>query len=181
LSQNPELAAVPELRAAFFAGGALAHAKPDDVPPVAQGVFTSLALSPAAPSGIKAIRAAMGLTRAAFGKRIGYSREVIADWETGRAPISEAALVAVVRLAGEAGVDATSLPRERPRFSGKALRTLRSLLGDITRAELGELLGLSEITVRLYEARDKTDVPAATAAKIAVLAQQRGIDLSLAA
>ena len=123
----------------------------------------------------------MGLTQADFGKRIGYDQAAVTDWETGKKPISEVALAAIVRLAGEVGVDATSLPRERPRFSGKALRTLRFLLGDITRAELGELLGLSEITVRLYEARHQADVPVTTAAKMAVLAQQRGIDLSLAA
>jgi transcriptional regulator with XRE-family HTH domain len=182
LSQNPGLAAVPELRAAFLAGGALARANSDAVPPAAQGVFTMLASSPAAPSGIKAIRKATGLTQTAFAKRIGYDPAAVCDWERGKTPVSEAALAAILRLAGKAGVDLNCLPRERHQFSGRALRTLRSLLG-LTRAEIGELLGLSENTVRTYETRvaGSADVPVTIAAKMATLAQQRGIDLSLAA
>jgi transcriptional regulator with XRE-family HTH domain len=68
---------------------------------------------------LKDIRAAMGLTQAAFGERIKMSRNSVARMELGTMIVTPPMALLISFVAREAGVDATNPRRGRKLAQGK--------------------------------------------------------------
>jgi len=158
---NPALALNEEVKLGFLIGAELG--RHSGLSPRAAQLLAKLAASPTIPDAIKKTREALEMTQTQLGQKLGVSYASISEWETGKHPITSRALGTLIRLAKSKGIDVSDPQKPAPRISGNALRRLRLSMGK-SFAEMGELLGLSETSIRLYEGRSKP--PAAILTKI---------------
>jgi transcriptional regulator with XRE-family HTH domain len=158
---NPALAMNEEVKLGFLIGAELG--RHSGISSRAAHMLNKLATSPTIPDAVRKTREALQLSQAQLGAKLGVTQASISEWETGRHPITARALGTLIRLAKSKGIDVSDPQKPAPRISGNALRRLRLSMGK-TRSEMGEMLGLSETSIRLYEGRSKP--PGAILAKI---------------
>jgi transcriptional regulator with XRE-family HTH domain len=174
ISEQPSFAET--FRDGLLAGATLSQG---GITPAVDSLLSQMAKAPVAAEGIKTIRTAIGLTQAQLGEKLGgYDRTSVSKWESGSLPMPNKALARFVALLAERGIEDPETVPVPPRISGRGLRQLRQLMG-LTPEEFGAKIGVSPITVRLYECRSM--IPSPCAWRVAQVAGEMGLELPDAA
>jgi DNA-binding transcriptional regulator YiaG len=165
--KDPALAASDTVKLGFKIGADLALQNPrDPIPARTAKWLAELAAKPSMPTSLRTIREALEMSQGALGLLLGgYEAASVSRWEDGSNRMPEDALAGLIRLAKKRGVDPHN-PIRPP--AGNSLRRLRQSMG-VSRSQIGELLGLSELTVKIYESR--REPPAAVLRRIEALQQ----------
>jgi transcriptional regulator with XRE-family HTH domain len=161
---NPTLALHEEVKLGFKIGAELG--RHSGISPRAAHLLAKLAASPTISEAIKRTREALELSQYQLADRLGVTQPAVSDWEGGTRSISPRNLGALIRLAKSKGIDVTNPEKPAPRIKGNSLRRLRLSMRK-SHAEMGELLGLSEESIKIYEGRQHP--PAATERKLEAL------------
>jgi DNA-binding transcriptional regulator YiaG len=159
---------------AFKAGMEFARARTADVPvpDEAKALLTLLATQPVARQCFRILREGLEITQQEIAEKCGVSVFTVSHWETGTTPLP---LEAMKALFDTLSSRASAAPP--PAFTGAEIARFRRAL-HMRQVDFAATLGVSLPTVKYWEKRGNSPIPAVAARRVRDYATREGIDLA---
>jgi DNA-binding transcriptional regulator YiaG len=150
-------------------GFAKARASGEALPDEAKLLLTALAAAPVARQCFTLLREGLGITQQDIAEKCGVGVSTVSHWETDT-PLPEAAIVALLDVLA-------SRANPPPAFTGADIARFRRAL-HMRQVDFAAALGVSLPTVKYWEKRDNSPIPAVAARRVRDYAAREGIDLA---